>query len=308
MTLRSEFKSNKVVCALWPDHTGDWFGSGINSPVPHNFESADSDTKRAIDHYFFTIGTASGQAWQLDKVLYQNLKRFVGHCSAPHNCLNEKISTEPLYLSFLAFAFEMAISNYLKKNSQYITSPGFFDRGNSLLLRQEEPPVASDFIIRLIRCLFGTDEFKQGFIYLALINDDAHSNIEDMHFNKSGELIITLATGLSSPVINNINRSHNVTHDRAGKIAELKTLFASSDSYFSLHIETRNNKTLISFVDKDIIDNSKDTSKEHHKTDNNKPSEKTSEPIIGISNNINNSKFKGCYIGNHIENITIDNN
>ncbi len=236
---------------IWPEYTSNWFMPTADASVPHNYSADNAKANNSIKRYLSENGLNISQNWLPDEIFHENIKRWIGYCSVPYHTLIGNTPTQPLYMSFFPFIFEVVSAAFLNKFDSYITQPNFLEFGNSIVIRQEQPDVVQRCMNGILASLINFENPKYGFIHRVLINDDVESNISDMGFECNGNFWLRLNVGLKDQVINDINNPHaRITSDRSIRIREMKTHLASADSYFKLDVENENGYTRLLFKQK----------------------------------------------------------
>lgn len=236
---------------IWAEKTRTWFMPSPNADVPHNYDDSNIEAMDAIREYLQINGSILPSNWTPDSVFYENMKRCIGYCSAPQQTFNDVAPTQPLYMSFFPFVFELGSAAFLGKFDSYVTRPGFLEFGNTIVIRQDEPKVVQLCMNGIIERLFRFENPKYGFIHRVLINDDVKSNIAEMGFEDSGDFWLRFEERLKDGAVDDINNPHAfVTSDRSLRIQELRTYLASADSFVKLDIENHDGDTYLQFRQK----------------------------------------------------------
>jgi hypothetical protein len=242
---------SRLVCKIWPTVSARWFKSEEHAPVPHEFSEHHIGAEQLITRYLHDSGLQLAPDWRLDNDFYENIKRWIGACSAPQQILNGTPPTQPFYLSFFPFIFEIALSIMSAHPQPFITRPGFLKNSKTFVIKDDQPQTAQLRIAGILERLLGTDDPHFGFIYLVLINEGGKSNIKDMGFEDNGNFWLQLQIGLSQDTIDKINNKYAVvTGNRAAQIQSLRIYLATADSYIQLDAENRGEDTFLVFRQK----------------------------------------------------------
>ncbi|MCU7904312.1 MAG: hypothetical protein KZQ76_00395 [Candidatus Thiodiazotropha sp. (ex Epidulcina cf. delphinae)] len=236
---------------IWPKYTHNWFKAIHDAPVPHNFDADNVKAMEEIKIYLQSNGLTISPNWMPNSVFHENMKRWIGYCSAPHHTLNGATPTQPFYMSFFPFVFEVGVSVFIGKFDSYITRPNFLEFGNTIVIRQDEPKIVELCVEGILERLLRFENPKDGFIYKVLINDDGESNIGEMGFEESGDFRLCMKKGLTDKTITDINNPYvDITSDRSSRIQEMRTYLARADSYIRLDVENIDGKTYLQFRQK----------------------------------------------------------
>lgn len=236
---------------IWPQHTYRWFKASTEALVPHNFDSHNTAAMQAIRHYLQSAGISVPPDWYPNEDFHENMKRWLGACSAPQQTLLGITPTQPFYLSFFPFAFEIGTALLSATPSRFITQPGFLTNGKTFVIKDDQPQIVELHLNGIMDRLFGQNDPKFSFVYLVLVNDNGQSNIADMGFEETGNFWLKMRIGFTVDVVERLNNKYAaMTSDRAAQIQSLRIYLASADSYIQLDIENREGDTYLVFRQK----------------------------------------------------------
>ncbi|MBU1437573.1 MAG: hypothetical protein KJ930_12140 [Gammaproteobacteria bacterium] len=294
---------SRLVNKIWPNVSARWFKSEENAPVPHEFSEHHIGAEQLITKYLHDSGLQLAPGWRLDNDFYENMKRWIGACSAPQQILNGTTPTQPFYLSFFPFIFEIALSIMSANPQPFITRPGFLKNSKTFVINDDQPKIVELCINGILERLFGKDDPHFGFIYLVLVNDGGKSNIKDMGFEDNGNFWLQLQIGLSQDTIDRINNKYAVvTGNRAAQIQKLRIYLASADSYIQLDAENRGEETFLVFRQK-VLSPAQSTSLQAHHPESSKtqdhPTYQTSDRPINNGPMFQGGTFNNIQIGDH---------